>query len=179
MNMSKQAPDSQSNPAFKEPWFWMVMGPLIVVVIAGIATIILALKYSDDVVSDGYVKEGKAYKMDNHAYELAKLLDVSGKLFIESDGRSAQLQLASGKSDLSGKKVSVLFSHPVDENQDLVFDVNILPDGTVPLAFASPISGRWMLHITSEPTPKSWKLKLDAKLEAGKTYSIMNDVRVK
>jgi hypothetical protein len=32
-------------------WFWFVITPLIIVVIAGIATIFIAFKYSDDVVA--------------------------------------------------------------------------------------------------------------------------------
>ena len=66
-------PDQPSPPWYHEPWPWLLMAGPLVVIIAGFATLLLAIRSSDGLVADDYYKQSMAINQimlrDSRAHE--------------------------------------------------------------------------------------------------------------
>lgn len=63
-------------PAYKNPWFWLVMAPLISAFISGFTMLYLASKDFDGLVSDNYVKDGFAIHAPSYSQNLTAQLHI-------------------------------------------------------------------------------------------------------
>jgi hypothetical protein len=73
-------------PWYKEPWPWIVMAPPAAAVLAGIATLWIAVVTSDGLVAEDYYKQGLGINKVIAREERARSLGLSAGLEV-SDGR--------------------------------------------------------------------------------------------
>ncbi|WP_052481002.1 FixH family protein [Gilvimarinus agarilyticus] len=104
-------------PWQKEPWFWFVMTPLIVVVLVSSVTVTLAVKYADDTVIDNYYKEGRminqSLEQDKRALQWGLTADMNWQ------AESGQLVVALHSELIPmPASLSLWLDHPFDERQD-------------------------------------------------------------
>lgn len=67
-------------PWYKEPWPWILMAPPAVAVLAGIATVWIAVAGADGLVADDYYKQGLAINKRIAREERARELGISAAL---------------------------------------------------------------------------------------------------
>jgi hypothetical protein len=89
-------------PWYKEPWPWILMAPPAAAVLAGIATIWIAVATSDGLVAEDYYKQGLALNKVIAREERARELGISASIQV-SAGRIRVL--------LEGAAPPALFVH--------------------------------------------------------------------
>ncbi len=133
---------------YREPWFWMVAGPLIVSVVASFIAGYIAVVGADDRVKDDYYTEGKAI---NHRFASDKLAHKLGiGATVQFDRVSGEVLVnLSGLSDQPAQ-VNLILSHPryaeLDQNLNLV----AVGAGRYRADLQQLAIGRWYLQL--EPT---------------------------
>ena len=90
--------DAHAGPWYRDRWPWLlILGPAIVVV-AGIATLVIAVRSDDGLVADDYYKRGLAINQVLERVERAASLGLSANVVVASDGR-AVVTLEGGGGD--------------------------------------------------------------------------------
>src|SRR3970040_1546333 len=89
-------------PWYKEPWPWILMAPPAAAVLAGIATIWIAVASADGLVAEDYYKQGLALNKVIAREELARELGIT-----------ASMQVSAGRIQvrLEGAQPEALFVH--------------------------------------------------------------------
>ncbi len=154
-------------PWYKEPWLWLVILLPASAVVAGIATVIIAVRNADDLVDDNYYQSGLAINRNLDAQKKAQQLDIKGRLFLSQ--QKIQLQLESSKKDITGDIVLDLL-HPTLEKLDKHFIMKNLGHGLYTVDNLTPIKGRRYLRITSQS--EQWVIKSELIVETGKVVLI-------
>ena len=96
------APQPMNRPWTKEPWPWILMAPPAAAVLAGIATIWIAVASADGLVAEDYYKQGLALNKVIAREELARELGIT-----------ASMQVSAGRIQvrLEGAQPEALFVH--------------------------------------------------------------------
>jgi uncharacterized protein len=129
-------------PAYKEPWFWMVFGPLIFVVITGIGVTILAFKVADDRVDSDYYKEGRTINSNFAAQKMGIELGIKGELNFAFDTLDVTLNI---KTEVVPKSLFLKFSHPLHSQEDFEIEFERTGSTSFRADLANKLSGPWYL----------------------------------
>lgn len=163
-------PVSDKKSAWKEPWFWMVLGPLILTIVTSLVFVYIAVSGADQRVVDDYYTEGKAI---NHRFEADKLAIALGV------GASVQVDTVSGEAlvELTGLTVlpdqlALYFSHPVKATEDLTVQLKKINASRYRVDLPKPLAGRWYLHLTPADTATEKKWRLVGELDLNQQHSI-------
>jgi len=131
--------EEQAKAWYKQFWPWFLIALPGSVVIASIATIILAVTHPDAVVVDDYYKAGLAINRDLSREQLAMQLDIKSQMHISD--HQVKLTLDASKGALPSRLL-LRFMHPTlpDKDQTIVLtpkdavtfsgDINTLSNGT-------------------------------------------------
>jgi hypothetical protein len=134
----------KKTPAYKEPWFWAVMGPLLVVIVVSLSMAGVAIWGADDRVKDDYFKEGRMINKHFAEEELALALAVRGSL--EFDFTTAEVFAVLEAKKLPAE-LELTFSHPSSAEQDLVVVMQRVGEGRYRADLPTLTEGRWYLII--------------------------------
>ena len=152
--------DNMPAPWYKQFWPWFVFGLPGVVVIAAIATVILAIYHADSTVSDQYYKEGLAINAMVLDLNRAKALDLSAEISVNAG--VWQVTLAANKA-MTDDHIIVHLQHPADSEKDVQFTLAKAGDqgyrGKAPDELGL---NRWYIDIYphgKEGTAANWRLK--------------------
>jgi len=152
-----------SGPAYKHPWFWFLMTPLIVVFIVGFTMLYLSIVSNDGVIVDNFYKDGLAIKTREQQDLNARELNLKGNLTLEHT--LANLTLT-GNIQNEHYKLWLHFIHPTQESQDIRVPLQKsgnLYTGALPYV----INGRYSIMISPDLPPsdvKMWRLHADTML---------------
>jgi len=128
------ATGQKTQPWYRQFWPWFLIALPATVVVAGFFTLYLAIKYSDDLVSDNYYRDGLAINQqltqDIHATELA----LSARLDFNSGSDDAievlALELNSElKTFVMPAVLKLYLLHPTDASADRVIKLIAAGDG--------------------------------------------------
>ena len=123
--LDKPSVGKMTPPWYRQFWPWFLIALPATVVVAGFFTLYLAIKYSDDLVSDNYYRDGLAINQqltqDLHATELA----LSARLDFNSGSDDAievlALELHSElKTFVMPSVLKLYLLHPTDAGEDQV-----------------------------------------------------------
>lgn len=101
------------NPWYREPWPWIIMGGLAVVVIACFVTLGFAIHSSDSLVVDDYYKEGQAINQTLERAKKSVELGLKAEVQIAPDGKVTVALSAKDpkvKLDEAGVQLSLIHS---------------------------------------------------------------------
>jgi hypothetical protein len=138
MNETKKA------SAYKEPWFWAVMGPLLVVIMVSLSMAGVAIWGADDRVTDDYFKEGRMINKHFAAEALAMSLAVRGSL--EFDFTTAEV-FAQVEAKKLPAELELTLSHPSAAAQDMTLVMQRVGEGRYRADLPTLNQGRWYLII--------------------------------
>lgn len=131
---------------YREPWFWLLMSPLILVVMVSAVLVSVALSGSDDVVSDHYYKEGRMLSQEFTAEEYAQSIGLSGNITIDQTSSEVIVTLNQAIDD---RELSVYLSHPVKADLDQRFQVKKNHGAIYRADLPAALSGRWYIRVTA------------------------------
>ncbi|WP_045826075.1 FixH family protein [Teredinibacter turnerae] len=150
-------------PWYREPWAWLIVGPLFFVIFLGIGLVFISVKYRDDVVRDDYYKEGKAV---NKLFEAEREAHEQGLAAILTLNLSESvINVTLNEPVDSDEELVLMLSHPLKANQDHEYLLHRKSlTGYEAEADALP-KGRWYLRIESrrgEASELLWRLSGEA-----------------
>lgn len=150
-----------AEPWYRQGWPWFLITIPAVAVVAGLATVWIAVSTSDGLVVDDYYQEGKAIEKTMARSALAATLGLSAELTIRAE--SVTLALTAADSGSIPETVVLTIAHPTRAGQDHV--LTMVREGgrfTAPLA---PLSaGRWLLQL--EDGSRKWRMTGEALVPA-------------
>lgn len=111
------------NDAVKKPWYrqfwpWFIMALPASAVVAGLATVAIAVKYQDSVVRDDWYKEGKAINQDFARDDRARTLGLSADVRIDDLTGELRLQLRQSGAASQPERLTLYFQHPTQASAD-------------------------------------------------------------
>ncbi|MEE9342746.1 MAG: FixH family protein [Gammaproteobacteria bacterium] len=145
--------DSQL-PWYRQFWPWFIISIPLATVIAGIATIILAINSPNSMVVDNYYKEGLAINEEKLRFQNAADLGIEGLL--RTTASEMILQLSSQQPE-NEEQLELRLVHAT--RADLDRTITLLHDNgnTYRADFTGLLAGSWYLHL--QPPGKDWEIR--------------------
>ncbi|WP_231757887.1 FixH family protein [Microbulbifer elongatus] len=167
--MSQKANSNKTAPWFREPWFWMVMSPLILVVIVSFVLVSVAVRHGDDVVSDTYYKDSRLYHYSAEQDQRAKAMNLAGMILFSPEDKTVSLDL---RGDLPGypESLVLVLSHPVEADLDERILLQEISTGRYRGQVAAPLQHRWYLQVSplgEQESEAQWRLKGEINFNIG------------
>ena len=143
-----------SRPWYREPWPWLLMAGPAAVIVAGAATIWIAMASADGLVAEDYYREGLAINKVLAREEAARRLGITAEVFLEKNLLSVNLK---------GQQPEALFAHLAHATRagyDL--RLRLVPSGEgVYRAELPPLpAGHWRIVI--EDPRSTWRIAKEA-----------------
>lgn len=143
-------------PWYKQFWPWFLISFPAIAVIAGIATIILAIKSDDGLVKDDYYKAGLAINKTLEREQKAQALNLSAKVNWDILTQSISLELA-GKTKDSPQQIRLILAHTTRADHDQTVPLFLAPDKKHYVGRTKKIkNGNWIVIL--EPEDSSWRI---------------------
>lgn len=131
-------------PAYREPWFWMVMGPLLLVIIASVITVSIAVYYADDLVVERYEKDGKAIISDDNASAYARDNNLQANTAFNLSSGQVIVQLNQPRAN---EQLYLYLEHPAEADLDKQLILTALNQRTFQTIMPSALVGRWYVSV--------------------------------
>lgn len=151
-----------SKPAWKEPGFWLVMAPLLLVLVVSIGTVSLAFRVADDRVPDSYFKQGRMINKHFGEEQNALQLGIAGVVRFDFAGAEVRAELQG--ENLPGE-VQLTLSHPADATRDQTLVLHRVGEREFRADLPQAFTGRWYLVLSAVPATaqestaqKNWRV---------------------
>lgn len=149
-------------PWYKHRIVWLMLGLPLIVVFASFATLYLAIKSDDGVVTDDYYKQGLAINQDLNRDTKAKSLGLKGQLLISGD--AFELKLAGDKAINAGQPIQLTMQNMGVKTQDLTATLVPVGAGVWRGKTAQPLApGYWQIHLATQEWRMIQTVKGDLK----------------
>ncbi|MFC4486802.1 FixH family protein [Tepidiphilus baoligensis] len=144
---------SQTLPWYRQKWPWLLMLPPAVAVVAGFATLWIAIATWDGLVTDDYYKEGLAIRQTlDRSLKAGELGLVA---YVGMDAERLWLRFDEERAKARPPFLVVTLTHPTRSGMDQV--VRLVRDQGRYVAPIQPINaGRWLVQIEDES--REWRL---------------------
>lgn len=154
---------SSIHPAwYKQFWPWFLIFFPAVAVVAGIATIIIAVKSDDGLVKDDYYKAGLAINQVLESKLKARQLAINADVEWDQLTQTVTVKL-NGKILIPPPRLLMQLAHTTRANYDQNIDLFLAPDKKSYTGRAKPVkNGNW--NIILEPENKRWNISSRVKL---------------
>lgn len=146
--------EEQAKAWYKQFWPWFLIALPGSVVIASVATIILAVSHPDAVVVDDYYKAGLAINRDLSREQLAIQLDIKSQMHISD--HHVKLTLNASKGGLPSRLL-LRFMHPTLSDRDQTILLKPTDTMTFTGDIATLANGAWNVSIESEAP--AWRIQ--------------------
>lgn len=113
-----QSTQTDTLPWYREPWPWLLMTGPVAVILAGIATVWIAISSSDGLVVDDYYKQGLAINQTLQRDALALQRGYRGELRFNGQARIVMLKLAAADGAPRPDALTLRIVHPTRAGQD-------------------------------------------------------------
>ncbi len=152
---------SENTPWHKQFWPWFLISLPGTIIIASLATVYVAFKGADDLISDNYYRDGLAInqviEQDRAASALSLAADVrfdleSGEIFVLLTG------------DSSGRELQISLLHPFEKDLDKTIFLKHLEDGRYRADLEFRPAGRYYVRLTPRPDA-DWRLNGDIEFD--------------
>ena len=138
------------NPWYREPWPWIIMAGPAAVVVAGIATAVIAWTHQDALVADDYYKRGLAINRVLAREETASRLGLTASVALGADGTRVRVTLRSASDGPGTAPMSppiLRFIHPTRDGADQDVTLRVLAPGVFEGSMR-PLSGaHWQVQL--------------------------------
>lgn len=176
--MTAPAPRTGNDaPWYRQKIFWMLMSGPIIVVIAGIATFVIAARNDSDLVSDDYYKDGKHINLQLARDEEAARRRIRAQVLFNPEGTAARV-FVGGDYD---RKVPLrlLLLHPVQKAGDQTAKLKAADtpqsgdqtEYTASFAQALPKLAHWYVRL--EDSGGQWRVEAEWQPAAGAAVNLL------
>ncbi len=143
-------------PWYREPWPWLLMAGPAAVVVAGIATVWIAVASSDGLVADDYYKQGLAINQTLQREAVAVQKGLRADVAFAGDGNGINLRLQAGPGVELPKSLQLRIVHPTRAGRDGLVLLRMVSAGRYEGVSPSLSVGRWMLVLQDQQS--TWRL---------------------
>ncbi len=151
--MSTTLTDRKDARWYRQGWPWFLIALPAIAVIAGIATLVIAIRSWDGLVVDDYYKEGNAIVQTIERTTHARELGLSALVQVRSERLRVQLT-ARDRADLPSGLI-VTISHPTRTGLDQVLTLSG-KDGVYEGDMKTLAAGRWLFQLEDES--RVWRM---------------------
>ena len=155
-----------AKPWYREPWPWLLMAGPAAVVVAGVATTVLAVVSFDGLVADDYYKQGLGINRVLARDARARALGLTAAVQFSPDRARVRVIL---EKDAPAKAIRLALVHPTRPDADQSLLLRAGADGTFEGAIIAPrataigvriedVEGRWRLAGTWSTADDSVRL---------------------
>lgn len=152
--MSLSVTEKNSLPWYKQGWPWFLIALPALTIVAGVITLIIAIRSWDGLVVDDYYKEGKSFVQTIERTERARSLGLKARLDIRTDSIRIELSSAVDRAAVP-EAIHLTVSHPtragLDQELHLTGRDGVFEGAMLPLA-----TGRWLFQIEDES--RVWRM---------------------
>jgi uncharacterized protein len=148
---------------YKQFWPWFLIALPASVVVAGIITVVIAIRNADSLVTENYYKDGLAINRELQLEKNAQQLKLAVSLYIDQLTGEVRVAVKSEKG-LQLTSLLLFLRHPTDKQQDLSLVLGRTPRGDYLAQLDEPIKGRWYIQL-SDQEHKMWRLNSDINLQ--------------
>ena len=161
---------NEVSPWYKQFWPWFIMAFPASAVIAGIATVFIAISNPDGLVKDDYYKAGLGINKTLEREQQAAALGLSAAATWAPQQQQVSLQL-DAHQPVKSERLLLQLVHPTRSGQDM--QVPLLHQGSgrySGLLENTPSMGNWYLFIT--PEDDSWRINGRARLPEQTSWNL-------
>ncbi len=137
--MTTRHAEAPRKPWYREPWPWFLMAGPGLVVVAAIATAVIAFRGADGLVADDYYKQGLGINRQIARDEAARALGISGEVRLEAGTVRVTLRAAAALPD----RVTLRFAHHSRASEDRIVHLARRGEGTYEAPLPALPPGRW------------------------------------
>ena len=167
--MTAERTAAPRKPWYREPWPWLIMAGPATVVVAGVATAVIAFRGADGLVADDYYKQGLGINREIARDQAAKSLGLAGEVRIAGGTARVTLRAASGLPD----RLTLRLAHPSRASEDRV----LYPARTADGAWEAPLpqlpAGRWLVIVETA----QWRVSAGIDTRAAQAAELSPGVR--
>jgi hypothetical protein len=142
-----------AKPWYREPWPWLLMAGPAIVIVAGIATTVLAVTSFDGLVADDYYKQGLSINRVLARDEGAKALGITALVQFDEARSRVRVMLAERTGPAT---LRLALSHPTLAGEDQEVSLRPTAPGVYEGAISTPRPGRFRLKL--EDGEGRWRL---------------------
>ncbi|MDF3031817.1 MAG: hypothetical protein K0R03_2375 [Moraxellaceae bacterium] len=144
----------ERKPWYRHPWVWFMLALPASAVIAGIATVVIAVVHQDSLVRDDWYKEGKAINQSIARDSAATRLGLAAGLRIDAVTGEVIVNLRQkNAAAVQPATLTLNFSHPTLASADQSLTL-ARRDGSYRGQLAQPLKGRYAVELGSP----EWRL---------------------
>jgi len=143
-------------PWYKQFWPWFLITFPAIAVVAGIATMILAVNSDDGLVNDNYYKEGLAINQKLGKKQKARELSLEANANWDKLTQTITLRLTGKLSELP-PRLTMQLAHPTRANNDQSVTLFLSPDKKSYTGRIDTVKqGNWIIIL--EPEQQNWRV---------------------
>lgn len=140
-------------PWYRQGWPWFLISLPATAVVAGIATIVIAVNSNDGLVVDDYYKQGLAIQQTMARSQTAADLGLMADLRLMADSIEVDLSSAQGAALPDTLFFTITFATKADMDQSVTL---VGENGKYKAAIQPLQPGRW--HLLLEDESRAWRL---------------------
>ncbi|MGL6072383.1 FixH family protein [Craterilacuibacter sp.] len=142
-------------PWYKEPWALALFSGPAIVVVAGFATLYLAIVSDDGMVSDDYYKQGKEINMELRRDDAAVQLGLTAQVQISPDMKAVRVNTTSKNALPPTLQLRLL--HPSRADLDQLVSLRASTPGQYQGQLKSANANHWYLRL--EDPANQWRIQ--------------------
>lgn len=135
-------------PWYRQPWFWFVMSPLIVVICVVLTFVTISVFHADDRVVDNYYKQGRTINQSFEQEARAQALNLRADVAFDMVTGEVMVNLT-GDGALPDV-LHLMIGHPVNADQDQRILLQKVRDGRYRGDLTAALSHRRYLTLLPE-----------------------------
>jgi len=142
-----------SKPWYREPWPWFLMSLPAIAVVAGLTTVVIAIRSADGMVVGDYYKAGLAVNQTLARDDVAHALALTAT--IKTEDGTLLLALA-GRMPGYPEQLSLTLAHPTRSGMDQTLALHHEGGGHYRAALPAMPNGKW--HVLLVDGASTWRL---------------------
>lgn len=146
--------DERSKPWYREPWPWIIMAGPAIVVVAGLATAVIAVKTDDGLVASDYYKQGLAINRMLDREHRARALGLAATVQFNETGDRLRVALEGRQLPPVPPRLTLL--HATRAGFDQSVTLNMVAPGLYEGRLRALPAGVWRIKL--EDVGGTWRL---------------------
>lgn len=151
---------NESLPWYREPWPWLLMAGPAAVVVAGVYTMVLAIRSDDGLVAEDYYKQGMAINRELAREKNAQTLNISAQAEFAGD----RVTVVVNAGEVQPPTLRLRIVHPTRAGEDR--NVLVVAQGGKAYSAALPRLSHEARRLILEDPAATWRISGSLKRNA-------------